>query len=221
MPTVRLLAMGHAARGLGTGDFQGELDTRVAPKLLPWVPRSGSVLSSKRSARCPVVPVVCPRALVGAGAAPWPTAPGDHCLWCLLLLVFAALLTLSAHGHPCRGTPRAESASPEARDSARPKSSVRPVRRSMAALTAWTRGCPCRTAATSGFSTGNGRTRGSQDHSAVCTASSTRPTRIPATPIQIRSGTQTRRAADTPFCTAVAATATIPRAPPAMARTTP
>ena len=84
---VRLLAMGHAARGLGTGDFQGELDTRLVPKLCPGCQGVGALLAERC---CPVVPVVCPRALVGAGAAPWPTAPGDHCLWCLLLLVFAA-----------------------------------------------------------------------------------------------------------------------------------
>ena len=66
---VRLLAMGHAARGLGTGDFQGELDTRLVPKLCPGCQGVGALLAERC---CPVVPVVCPRALVGAGAAPCP-----------------------------------------------------------------------------------------------------------------------------------------------------
>ena len=90
---VRLLAMGHAARGLGTGDFQGELDTRLGAQALPWVPRSGSVVGRALLSRGP-----CGLSSGAGGRWGSPMARGP---WGSLSLVFAALSVCGALGGSC------------------------------------------------------------------------------------------------------------------------
>ena len=62
---VRLLAMGQLPEGWERATFQGELDTGLLLPKLCW--EWERCLSSEWFGSCLVVPVVCPRALVGAG----------------------------------------------------------------------------------------------------------------------------------------------------------